>query len=542
MKNPQTCIAIYSRKSKFTGKGESIGNQVELCKEYIRTHYHAACAETVVVYEDEGFSGGNLDRPAFQQMIAAARQHQFSAIVVYRLDRISRNISDFSGLIEELSRLNVAFVSIKEQFDTATPMGRAMMYIASVFSQLERETIAERIRDNMHELAKTGRWLGGNTPTGYTSESIKAVTVDGKLKKSCKLKLVPAEAAQVRLIFDLFLQTGSLTATEQELIRRRILTKNGKNHSRFSLRAILQNPVYLVADAAAHAYFIQQNADVFSPLSDFDGTRGILAYNRTNQTKGRSTVMLPIQEWIVAVGQHPGLIPSATWLHAQQLLAQNRCKSYRAPRINQALLTGFLFCSCGSRMYPKLSSRTTAEGKRTFHYVCKQKERSRGSLCHQSNANGILLDQAIFAQLFCLTSDSSLLVQQLQQYKKEAMACQTQTENELAALNTELTQTRQKIAALVDSLALMQNSAAALPVTQRIEELHAHSRLLEQQIQAHRQAMPQTKQLQTAPLLDFAYCLSQMSIDRQRNALRSLVHKIVWNGSTAHLFFLGSAE
>ena len=96
-------------------------------------------------------------------MMDAAKKRKFKAIIVYRLDRISRNISDFASLIEELARLDISFVSIKEQFDTSTPMGRAMMYVASVFSQLERETIAERIRDNMHELAKTGRWLGGTT-------------------------------------------------------------------------------------------------------------------------------------------------------------------------------------------------------------------------------------------------------------------------------------------------------------------------------------------------------------------------------------------
>ena len=159
MRKNEDCIAVYSRKSKFTGKGESIGNQIELCRAYIREHYGETAAENIIVYEDEGFSGGNLNRPGFRKMMNAAGKHKFRAIIVYRLDRISRNISDFAGLIEELSRLDIAFVSIKEQFDTGTPMGRAMMYIASVFSQLERETIAERIRDNMHELAKTGRWL-----------------------------------------------------------------------------------------------------------------------------------------------------------------------------------------------------------------------------------------------------------------------------------------------------------------------------------------------------------------------------------------------
>ena len=215
-------IAIYSRKSRYTGKGESIGNQIDLCREYIRTHYGDAAAEHAVVFEDEGFSGGNLNRPDFKKMMTAAKERKLRAIVVYRLDRISRNISDFSSLIEELGRLGIDFVSIRESFDTSSPMGRAMMYIASVFSQLERETIAERIRDNMHELAKTGRWLGGTTPTGYASESVKSITVDGKTKKACKLKLLPDKAEIIYKIFDLYEQYDSLTMTETELLRQGI--------------------------------------------------------------------------------------------------------------------------------------------------------------------------------------------------------------------------------------------------------------------------------------------------------------------------------
>ena len=126
MKGKTGKIAIYSRKSKFTGKGESIGNQIELCKEFIRLHYAGVMENDILVFEDEGFSGGNLDRPDFKRMMKAARAHAMDAIVVYRLDRISRNISDFSTLIEELGGLNIAFISIREQFDTASPMGRGV--------------------------------------------------------------------------------------------------------------------------------------------------------------------------------------------------------------------------------------------------------------------------------------------------------------------------------------------------------------------------------------------------------------------------------
>jgi len=125
-------IAIYSRKSKFTGKGESIENQIELCKQYIRPRYPNCNDEGILIYEDEGFSGGNMERPQFKKMMAEARAKKFSAIVCYRLDRISRNIGDFAKLIEELDGLNVSFISIKEQFDTSSPMGR--VFFARTFS------------------------------------------------------------------------------------------------------------------------------------------------------------------------------------------------------------------------------------------------------------------------------------------------------------------------------------------------------------------------------------------------------------------------
>ena len=134
MQQKQDVIAIYSRKSRFTGKGESIGNQVDLCLSYIAATFGSSYAQNAVIFEDEGFSGGNLQRPDFQKMMKAAHQRQFKAIVVYRLDRISRNIGDFSHLIEELGKLHIDFISIREQFDTSSPMGRAMMYIASVFA------------------------------------------------------------------------------------------------------------------------------------------------------------------------------------------------------------------------------------------------------------------------------------------------------------------------------------------------------------------------------------------------------------------------
>jgi site-specific DNA recombinase len=373
-------FVIYSRKSKFTGKGESIENQIEMCRQYLAAHYSKEEAESALVYEDEGFSGGNLERPKFKKMMCDSQKNEFFAIVVYRLDRISRNIGDFAKLIEDLANRHIGFISIREQFDTSSPMGRAMMYIASVFSQLERETIAERIRDNMHELSKTGRWLGGNTPTGYESESISSVTVDGKTRKAYKLKEIPEELNLVKLIFDKFTETGSLTKTDEFLMTGHYKTKRGKSFTRFAIKGILSNPVYMIADEDAYNYLIENGVDLFAYKEAFDGIHGIMAYNRTLQRAGKTAKEKPINEWIVSVGKHLGAIPGAAWVRVQKLLELNKSKSYRKPRSHVALLSGLIVCgNCGEYMRPKLSDRKTQAEKLSIPISAQLKKEVAGT-------------------------------------------------------------------------------------------------------------------------------------------------------------------
>ncbi len=548
MRNNENCIAIYSRKSKFTGKGESIGNQVELCKEYIKVHYGEEALRDAVIYEDEGFSGGNLNRPAFKEMMTAVKKRKHKAIIVYRLDRISRNISDFSGLIEELSYLNVAFISIREQFDTGSPMGRAMMYIASVFSQLERETIAERIRDNMHELAKTGRWLGGTTPTGYASESVKSITVDGKTKKACKLKIIPQEIEIIKTIFDVFVETNSLTITEAELMRRRLFTKNNKHFTRFAIKAILQNPVYMIADEDAYRYFQEQGADLFSDREAFDGTYGIMAYNRTDQEKGKTTVYLPIDKWIVSVGGHKGVIPGKVWVQVQKSLEQNKSKSFRRPRSNEALLTGLLFCRCGSRMYPKMTQRMTADGKRIYTYVCKMKERSQKSVCDGKNVNGNTLDMAVVEQIKRLEEDRENFIRLLEQSRKFYTSNHDQYDTQLISLGQEQEEKTKKINGLVDFLTEVGDGSAKSHIAKRIEELHRECEAINARIQelerlTSQQELSDVEFNMLRQLLSvFRDSIDEMSIEQKRAAIRTVVRKIVWDGTNVHVILFGAAE
>lgn len=548
MKNENSVIAIYSRKSKYTGKGESIGNQVDLCREYIRVHYGDEAAEKAIVFEDEGFSGGNMNRPAFRRMTAQMERGEISTLVVYRLDRVSRNVSDFSGFIDNLNRRDIVFVSIREQFDTATPMGRAMIYIASVFSQLERETIAERIRDNMHELAKTGRWLGGNTPTGYCSESVKSVTVDGKTKKACKLKLIPTEAEIVKTIFDLFAQTGSLTLTEAELIKRRILTKNENHFTRFSIKSILQNPVYMIADEDAYEYFALKDSDVFSSREQFDGIHGILAYNRTDQEKGKATVFNPVNEWIVSVGKHPGIIPGKVWVAVQDNLERNKTKSYRRPRKNEALLTGLLFCACGNRMYPRLSNRKTADGDIIYTYVCKMKERSKKELCKRRNANGNTLDTAIVEQLKLLADEKSDFVRQLEKSKMFYTGNREQYEQRLASMRKEKADREKDITSLVDKLARVEDSETEKAIIARIGEIKVDVRNLSQGIDelvsiAAEHAFSDIEfDVLRQLLTTIKNGIDEITYEQKRAAIRTVVRRVIWDGENAHIVLFGAED
>lgn len=548
-KDNSRTIAIYSRKSKFTGKGESIENQIELCRQYISSRYSREEAAAAIVYEDEGFSGGNTDRPRFRQMMSDAREKKISAVVCYRLDRVSRNISDFSVLIRELERLGISFISIREDFDTRSPMGRAMMYIASVFSQLERETIAERIRDNMHELAKTGRWLGGTTPTGYASESVSHVTVDGKSKKACKLSLIETEAETVRLIFSKFLETGSLTQTDTFLLQNRITTKNGRDFTRFAIKNILTNPVYMIADEAAYKYLSESGAELFSDKSDFDGVRGIMAYNRTEQKHGEAHKIRPEDEWIVAVGKHPGIISGSDWIKVQTCLDQNRSKSFRRTRSNTALLSGLLLCgSCGDYMRPKLTKRTNKDGELVYAYLCNTKERSRSERCAIPNISGNLLDRIVCTELKKLSEDGSAFVKSVEKAKKDILSDKGDFSENVAELKKSFSENEKAIENLTKALSENSESSAAGYIIKEIENLHKKNDGLRSQIDElenirKRQILNGGEfDVLRDMLSSFAETMDIMSTEQKRAAIRACVRKIVWDGENIHIYLYGSDD
>ncbi|HIU26041.1 MAG TPA: recombinase family protein [Candidatus Copromorpha excrementigallinarum] len=396
---------IYSRKSVYTGKGESIENQIEMCRRYIDDKFADAEEKDIFIYEDEGFSARNTKRPMFRKMLRDLDAKSPDFIVCYRLDRISRSVSDFSRLIEDLNSRHISFICIKEEFDTSKPMGKAMMYIASVFSQLERETIAERVRDNMLMLARTGRWLGGTPPTGYRASKVRETVLEGKIKTSCMLKEQKSEITVVEDIFRFYLETGCLSAVSRRLLESGTVSRTGRPYSLPGIKQILQNPVYCRADAHSLRYFSKMGSEVCFSEKDFQKGFGLMAYNKRDYSR-KSAPRRPVSQWILAAGKHRGLIDGESWVRVQELLSSGSSASLTEE--GTFLMKGLLFCGeCGSLMYVKKRASSSG-GKLSYDYICSQKLKKDSKACNCRNLSGPSADEAVFSSLLKLININTL--------------------------------------------------------------------------------------------------------------------------------------
>ena len=538
--------AIYSRKSKFTGKGDSIENQIQLCREYGMKYLGIGEAD-FAVYEDEGFSGGNTNRPQFQRLLKDAAARKFDVLICYRLDRISRNVSDFSQLIKELNRFNVNFVSIREQFDTTTPMGRAMMYIASVFSQLERETIAERIRDNMLQLAKTGRWLGGVPPTGFKSEAVVTADANGKERKMYRLVPVQEEINVVRLIYDKYISFKSITRVEKFLTLNKIYTKNGQDFHRYSIRFILSNPVYSVADRNVYNYLAEKGYEVYSEVDDFNSSNGLIGYNKTRQDKENTNERhRDNSEWIIAVGLHKGIIPGSIWIQAQELLSANSSKSYRRIKTSQALLSGILRCAgCGSFMRPKSINRFASDGKQAFYYICELKEKSAKSRCTMENINGNTLDRSIMSKLLGIAHNHPPILSEI--FEKKDLICEvTDTfDAERELLKAKIREAEAGIRNMVTAIAKGQNDEIISVIMNKMDEMTKEKDEMVKRLLRMQEAVKSTEfngldyEMITRSLKFFSDdTVNLMDTTEKRNLITSAVEKVVWDGRKIDVMLL----
>lgn len=292
-----------------------------------------------VIFEDAGYSGKNTDRPAFQEMMSRIRNGEFTHMLVWKIDRISRNLLDFATMYNELKRLGVAFVSKNEQFDTSTAMGEAMLKIILVFAELERNMTSERVTATMISRASSGQWNGGRVPYGYDYDA-----------KTKTFTINEAEKEVVILIHDIYNKKHSINTVTNELNRLGIKTRAGNNWSVPSIHIILKSIFYT----------------------------GSYLYNKHKD--GDRYQIKPESEWIIIENHHPQIISKEQKDNIIKMLKQNQKidaanSNYVSPT-NIHIFGGIVYCEqCGARMtscpgnikrFKRVYSRYSCPNRRNF--------------------------------------------------------------------------------------------------------------------------------------------------------------------------------
>jgi len=308
--NRRLRCAIYTRKSSEEGldmEFNSLDAQREACEAYIASQRSEGWVATRERYDDGGFSGGTLERPGLKQLLADIDDGLIDVLVVYKIDRLSRSLMDFSKLVEIFDRNGVTFVSVTQSFNTTTSMGRLTLNILLSFAQFEREVIGERIRDKVAASRKRGIWMGGYVPLGYDVQDRKLLVND-------------AEAASVRRIFERFVELGSATVLARELRRDGFRNKQGTLIDKGYLYRLLNNRVY--CGEAVH--------------------------------KGKAYP-----------GEHDAIIDEALWDRAHAILQESpRKRANNSRSRTPALLKGLIFSDTGAAMTPT----STKKGAKLYRY------------------------------------------------------------------------------------------------------------------------------------------------------------------------------
>jgi site-specific DNA recombinase len=313
--------AIYTRVSSDQGLEQdfnSLHAQREAAEAYIKSQAHEGWKLHRERYDDGGFSGGSMERPALQKLLIDLAQNRIDVIVVYKVDRLTRSLADFAKLVEVFDANKVSFVSVTQSFNTTSSMGRLTLNVLLSFAQFEREVTGERIRDKIAASKKKGIWMGGVVPLGYRVENR-------------KLLIDEDEVGMVRLIFQRYLELGSLPALQRDLSEKRILTRIRNLSSGRSIGGV---------------------ALTNGPLSYILKNR--LYLGEINHRK------------VSYQSDHTPIISIELFEAVQTLLAQNLNRKDMRKGKSGALLTGRLFDACGQLMSP---SHTTKKGVRYRYYV-----------------------------------------------------------------------------------------------------------------------------------------------------------------------------
>jgi len=401
-------VAIYTRKSVSEGLDQEFNTleaQREAVEAYVASQRGEGWAALPDRYDDGGFSGANTDRPGFQQLMRDVEAGKVDIVAVYKIDRLSRSLLDFTQLLATFRRHGVSFVSVTQSFDTSTSMGRMVVNLLATFAEFERETIAERVRDKMRASRRRGMWTGGRPPLGYD-------VVDRRLVVN------EQEAERVRAIFDLYLEAGSLLPAVRELDARGWTSKSwtkrngrverGRRFTKTSLHVLLTNPVYLGRMRCGGA---------------------------------------------VVDGQHEAILDQETWDEAQAHLSRKATtpRGWRPPGKSGAILGGLLFCgACGKAMN---SHSTRRNGRRYGYYVCARALKKGASTCPGSRAPAGELEAFVFEQIRSVGRDQRLLEAALDADRADREAKRPALDSALRKATAEQAQLREERHNLVRAIA-----------------------------------------------------------------------------------------
>jgi site-specific DNA recombinase len=345
--------AVYTRKSSEEGLEQefnSLHAQREACESYIASQRSEGWVLVRDRYDDGGISGGTLERPALKRLLADIEDGLIDVVVVYKIDRLSRSLMDFSKLVEVFDLAGVTFVSVTQSFSTTTSMGRLTLNILLSFAQFEREVTAERIRDKIRASRMKGMWMGGTVPLGYEVRDRKLVVHE-------------AEAAIVGTIFERFVEIGSATVLARELRKEGACTKRGNPIDKGYLYKCLNNPVYI----------------------------GMAVHKGTAYP-----------------GEHKAIIDQALWDKVHAILGENaRTRSARTRAQTPALLKGLIFGPSGAAMSPT----HTRKGVRLYRYYVSQDVLKRGpNACPVGRVPAAEIEAAVVGQLRAIFQQPEIIV------------------------------------------------------------------------------------------------------------------------------------
>jgi site-specific DNA recombinase len=311
--------AIYTRKSTEEGLEQafnSLDAQREACSSYIASQRHEGWTMVSDLYDDGGYSGGSMDRPGLAHLLADVKAGKVDVIVVYKVDRLTRSLADFAKIVEVLDAHGASFVSVTQAFNTTTSMGRLTLNVLLSFAQFEREVTGERIRDKIAASKARGMWMGGVVPLGYR-------VVDRKLI------IVPDDAAKVRMIYERYLELGSVLALVDELAAAGLrsalrVSRHGRHYgdapfSRGALYLMLQNRIYLGEICHKGAAYPGEHEAIIEP-SLFDAVGSMLQQNRVNHADAIHA-------------DEPSLLVGKVWDgHGRRMTPNHACKRGRRYR------------------------------------------------------------------------------------------------------------------------------------------------------------------------------------------------------------------